>query len=55
MTDWIVQNGQLKLIWKSEEDLIQFIDEVIRPNAEMLGLEVTVTRKQQKKAKIAQV
>ncbi len=55
MTDWIVQNGQLRLIWKSEEDLIQFINEVIKPNADMLGLEVTVTKKPSKKAKVVQV
>lgn len=52
MTDWVVQNGQLKLLWNSEEDLIEFINSVIKPNADMLGLEITITKKGAVKKKI---
>jgi len=45
MPKWTVgtdTGGQLQLVFTSKEDMIQFIETVIKPNATMLGLEVTV-------------
>jgi hypothetical protein len=45
MPKWSVGSdtgGQLQLVFVSKEDMLQFIETVIKPNAAAFGLEVTV-------------
>ncbi|MEM4154986.1 MAG: hypothetical protein QXW52_09245 [Candidatus Caldarchaeum sp.] len=43
MVQWQVINGNLQIIFQSKEDIIQFIDTVVRPSADTLGLEIIVS------------
>ena len=54
MTDWEVKNGQLRLMWSNADDIINFINTVVKPSADMLGVEITITKKDVKKKKTVQ-
>ncbi|MEM2941443.1 MAG: hypothetical protein QW304_07845 [Thermoproteota archaeon] len=42
MVQWQVINGNLQIIFQSKADVIQFIDTVVKPSADTLGLEIIV-------------
>ncbi|MEM2234014.1 MAG: hypothetical protein QXP81_10810 [Nitrososphaerota archaeon] len=53
MPNWKVGSetgGQLQLIFTSKEDIISFINSVVRPSAELLGLEIIVVEKRKEPA-----
>ncbi|MEM1944143.1 MAG: hypothetical protein QXE50_05910 [Nitrososphaerota archaeon] len=46
MVQWQVINGNLQILFQSREDIIQFVDTVVRPSAEALGLEITIKERE---------
>lgn len=51
MVQWQVINGQLQLMFQSREDIIEFINTVVKGPAEQLGLEIIVKEKELGKKK----
>ena len=54
MPNWKVGSetkGQLQLIFVSKDDIINFVNTVVKPNAEALGLEIVIVDKGSKDRK----
>jgi hypothetical protein len=49
---WFVDNGVLKLGWSSADDIIDFLNKVVIPNANALGVEIIIKKKEVKKAEV---
>jgi len=49
---WCVDNGVLKLAWVSADDMIDFLNKVVVPNAKALGVKITIEKTEPKQAEV---